>query len=189
MCLVKSDFVLENVKYFWIFFTFRFFEDKSDMMYHILNNREKKTSFLCGRNFTPFIFFSYPIEEMRGKPKGGALSFFDRPLFANVHLDVALIVASFSAQPRENDREKRNCKFTTIQIPPWRLQTFLFLDFSSLFFLFVWSYFYTSLHCDRAQSCTIKKVVSLQTRVAIYAYFANEIHLAFLINRANNSNV
>lgn len=57
MCLVKSDFVLENVKYFWIFFTFRFFEDKSDMMYHILNNREKKTSFLCGKEFYPFYLF------------------------------------------------------------------------------------------------------------------------------------
>lgn len=105
-------------------------------MYHTLNNGEKKNELSLREGILPLLsfFFSYSIEEMRGKPKGGALSFFDRSLFANVHLDVALIVASFSAQPRENDREKRNCKFTTIQIPPWRLQTFFFLDFSSLFF-------------------------------------------------------
>lgn len=143
-------------------------------MIHQIPNNVKKRAFFAERIFTPFIFL-FLLSDWRNERETERRSpfffCFDRPFFANVHLDVALIVTSFSAQLKEDDRKKGNCKFTTIQIPLWRLQTYLLLDFFSFFFLLVWSYFYTSLHCDCAQSSTIKKVVLLRARVAIYAYF------------------
>lgn len=157
-----------NIFYLKKFFFF-FFEDKNCDVTTSHSEQRRKNE-----NFYLFYlsFFLIRLKKWGENRKEEPFLFFcfDRPLFANVHLDVPLIVASFSAQLKENGRKKGNCKF--------RSETFLFLDFS-LFSLFVWSYFYISLNNDCAQSSTIKKVVSLQTRVAIYVYF--EWNLAFLI--------